>query len=59
MTGAGRIALYDDDPTAWALQQAAVPRRLAASGVTLPDDLDLDRVAEEIEDLGNAQRFQA
>jgi len=53
-----QIALYDDDPHAWALQQAAVLRRLAASGAALPNDLDLEHVAEEIEDLGNEPRFQ-
>ncbi|HEV7264856.1 MAG TPA: DUF29 domain-containing protein [Falsiroseomonas sp.] len=51
-------ALYDDDLHAWALHQAAVLRRLKASRLPLPNDLDLEHVAEEIEDLGNEQRFQ-
>lgn len=51
-------ALYDEDTHAWALHQAAALRRLKASGIALPNDLDLDHVAEEIEDLGNEQRFQ-
>jgi hypothetical protein len=51
-------ALYDDDMHAWCLQQAAALRRLRASGARLPNELDLEHVAEEIEDLGNEQRFQ-
>lgn len=51
-------ARYDDDLHAWALHQAAVLRRLKASGLPLPNELDLEHVAEEIEDLGNEQRFQ-
>ena len=51
-------ALYDDDLHAWALHQAAVLRGLKASRLPLPNDLDLEHVAEEIEDLGNEQRFQ-
>ena len=51
-------ALYEEDMHAWCLHQAAVLRRLKASGLPLPNDLDLDHVAEEIEDLGNEQRVQ-
>jgi hypothetical protein len=51
-------ALYDDDMHAWCLHQAEALRRLRASGIPLPNDLDLEHVAEEIEDLGNEQRFQ-
>lgn len=51
-------ALHDEDGHAWALQQAALLRRLATSGLPVPNDLDLQNVAEEIEDLGNEQRFQ-
>jgi hypothetical protein len=51
-------ALYDEDMHAWALHQAAVLRRVARAGLPLPNDLDLEHVAEEIEDLGNEQRFQ-
>jgi DnaJ-domain-containing protein 1 len=51
-------ALYDEDLHAWALHQAEALRRLRASGASLPNDLDLEHVAEEIEDLGNEQRFQ-
>ncbi|TCZ55587.1 DUF29 domain-containing protein [Roseicella aquatilis] len=51
-------ALYDEDVHAWALHQARVLRGLATAGLRLPNDLDLEHVAEEIEDLGNEQRFQ-
>jgi hypothetical protein len=51
-------ALYDEDLHAWALHQAEALRRLKAAGLPLPNDLDLENVAEEIEDLGNEQRFQ-
>jgi hypothetical protein len=53
-----RVALYDEDFHAWLLHQAAALRRLAASGLPLPNDLDLEHLAEEVEDLGNEQRFQ-
>lgn len=52
-----QTALYDEDFYQWSLHQAQVLRRLAASGLPLPNDLDLEHVAEEIEDLGNEQRF--
>lgn len=58
IAGMDLTALYDDEMHAWALHQAAVLRRLKASGIPLPNDLDLDHVAEEIEDLGNEQRFR-
>lgn len=43
-------ALHDKDTHAWTLQPTGVLRRLKASGIPLPNDLDLDHVAEEIED---------
>ena len=52
-------ALYDEDFYAWSLHQARVLRGLAGAGLRLPNDLDLEHVAEEIEDLGNEQRFAA
>jgi serine/threonine-protein kinase RIO1 len=51
-------ARYDDDRHAWALHQAEALRRLNAAGLPLPNALDLQDVAEEIEALGNEQRFQ-
>lgn len=49
-------SLYEEDIYAWAEQQAAVLRRLAASRRDLPNELDLEHVAEEIEDLGISER---
>ncbi|MGQ9366739.1 DUF29 domain-containing protein [Azospirillum sp. ST 5-10] len=43
---------YDADIFAWSQQQASVLRRLAHTRRDLPNDLDLDHVAEEIEDVG-------
>ena len=54
-----QTALYEEDIYAWSQHQAAVLRRLAGAGLPLPNDLDLDHVAEEIEEVGNEQRFQA
>ena len=51
-----RRSLYDDDIHAWAEQQAGALRRLAETGRDLPNELDLQNVAEEIEDVGTAQR---
>jgi DNA polymerase III psi subunit len=52
-------ALYESDIHAWSQHQARVLRGLASAGVRLPNDLDLEHVAEEIEEVGNEQRFQA
>ena len=46
---------YDEDFYGWSRQQAAVLRRMAGRP-DLPNDLDLEHVAEEIEDVGSAQR---
>jgi hypothetical protein len=45
---------YDEDFLAWSEQQAAALRELAGRR-GLPDELDLEHVAEEIEDLGRAE----
>lgn len=52
-----QTALYDEDIYAWSQHQARVLRSLAGTGLRLPNDLDLEHVAEEIEDVGNEQRF--
>lgn len=49
-------ALYEEDIHAWSQHQAQLLRGLAASG-RLPNDLDLAHVVEEIEEVGNEQRF--
>lgn len=48
-------ASYDDDFLAWSEQQAAALRRLADTRRDLPNELDAERVAEEIEDVGRAE----
>lgn len=50
-------ALYEEDIYAWSQHQAAVLRRMASDGAALPNDLDLEHVAEEIEEVGNEQRY--
>lgn len=52
-----RLASYEEDIHAWSQEQARILRDLARSGVRLPNDLDLHNVAEEIEEVGNEQRF--
>lgn len=49
-----RPRLYDEDFYAWTRAQAEELRRLAATRPNLP--LDLELVAEEIEDLGKSER---
>lgn len=46
---------YDTDLYAWSQQQAEVLRGMASRRRDLPNDLDLDHVAEEIEDLGKSE----
>ena len=50
-----RITSYDDDIYAWSQEQAAALRRLAETRRDLPNELDLEHVAEEIEDVGRAE----
>ena len=47
-------ALYEEDFYAWTQEQAAALRRLAAERWNGP--LDLEHLAEEVEDLGKEQR---
>ncbi|MBX9701240.1 MAG: DUF29 domain-containing protein [Acetobacteraceae bacterium] len=54
-----QTALYEEDIHAWSQHQARLLRGLAQAGLRLPNDLDLAHVAEEIEEVGNEQRFQA
>lgn len=48
----GDPAAYETDIFAWSQRQAEVLRSLAHSRRDLPNELDLEHVAEEIEDLG-------
>ncbi|HKM62512.1 MAG TPA: DUF29 domain-containing protein [Acidisphaera sp.] len=53
---ADHVDLYDQDFLAWTQEQAARLRQAAASRVNAP--IDWEHVAEEIEDLGKAQRHE-
>ena len=46
---------YDDDFLVWTERQALALRALAKSRSDLPNDLDLEHVAEEIEDMGRSE----
>ena len=46
--------LYEDDILAWSEQQASVLRQLAGRR-DLPNGLDVENVAEEIEDVGRSE----
>ncbi|MBV9078262.1 MAG: DUF29 domain-containing protein [Methylobacteriaceae bacterium] len=48
-------SLYEDDIYAWAEEQAAALRRLAADPRAAPPGLDLEHLAEEIADLGKSE----
>jgi hypothetical protein len=50
-----RRALYDEDYFAWLQQQAAALRRLAQNRRDLPNDLDVEQIAEEIEGVGKSE----
>ena len=52
-------ALYEEDVHAWAEHQSELLRRLARTRHDLPKDLDLEHIAEEVEDVGNIQRAAA
>jgi hypothetical protein len=47
--------LYDDDILLWSEQQAAAIRELGKSGRNLPNELDIENVAEEIESVGRSE----
>jgi hypothetical protein len=47
--------LYDDDILLWSEQQAAAIRRLREMARGLPNELDIDNVAEEIESVGRSE----
>ncbi len=49
-------ALYDEDFLLWTGHQAATLRRLAANRPNLDADLDLDHLAEEVENLGKRDK---
>jgi hypothetical protein len=47
--------LYDDDILLWSEQQAAAIRKLGATRRDLPNELDVENVAEEIESVGRSE----
>ena len=47
--------LYDDDILLWSEQQAAAIRRLGRSAREIPNELDIENVAEEIESVGRSE----
>jgi hypothetical protein len=51
----GQPALYDDDILLWSEEQAALIRRLGRTRRDLPNELDLENVAEEIESVGRSE----
>lgn len=50
-----RRTLYEEDYFAWLREQAAALRRLAQDRRDLPNDLDVNQIAEEIEDVGKSE----
>jgi hypothetical protein len=48
-------ALYDDDILLWSEQQAEIVRRLGRTRRDLPNEFDVENVAEEIESVGRSE----
>jgi Domain of unknown function DUF29 len=48
-------SLYDDDILLWSEQQAAAIRRLGRNAREIPNELDIENVAEEIEGVGRSE----
>ena len=51
----GRPSLYDEDILRWSEVQAGLIRRLAETRRDLPNEFDLENVAEEIESVGRSE----
>jgi hypothetical protein len=51
----GGPTLYDDDILLWSEQQAAAIRKLGTTARNLPNELDIENVAEEIESVGRSE----
>ncbi len=49
------MALYDEDILLWSEQQAEAIRRLGQTRRELPNELDVENVAEEIESVGRSE----
>lgn len=50
-----QTSLYDEDILLWSEQQADVVRRLGQTRRDLPNDFDVENVAEEIESVGRSE----
>jgi hypothetical protein len=50
-----QTSLYDQDILLWSEQQADVIRRLGRSRRDLPNEFDVENVAEEIESVGRLE----
>lgn len=48
-------ALYDDDILLWSEQQAEIVRKLGRTRRDLPNEFDVENVAEEIESVGRSE----
>jgi hypothetical protein len=48
-------SLYDDDILLWSEQQAAAIRRLGRNAREIPNELDVENVAEEIDSVGRSE----
>jgi hypothetical protein len=48
-------SLYDEDILLWSEQQAAVLRKLGQTRRDLPNELDIENVAEEVESVGRSE----
>jgi Domain of unknown function DUF29 len=48
-------SLYEEDILLWSEQQAAVIRRLGQTRRDVPNELDIENVAEEIESVGRSE----
>jgi len=48
-------SLYDDDILLWSEQQAAAIRRLGRNAREIPNELDIENVAKEIESVGRSE----
>jgi hypothetical protein len=51
----GSSTLYDEDILLWSEQQAAVIRELGRTRRDLPNELDVENVAEEVESVGRSE----
>ena len=51
----GSSALYDDDILLWSEQQADVLRQMSRTRRDIPNQLDVENVAEEIESVGRSE----